>query len=75
MRPKITVVTPTLNQGESIGATIESVINQDYPNLEYFILDGGSTGGTTEVIQRYEAEIAKWISKKELGLDKGSPMP
>jgi glycosyltransferase involved in cell wall biosynthesis len=58
--PKITVVTPSFNQSRYIAATIESVLSQEYPNLEYIIMDGGSTDGSAEIIARYEQSLAYW---------------
>lgn len=66
--PKISIITPTYNQADFIEETILSVINQNYPNLEYIILDAGSTDGTLEIIKRYEHKISKWISEKDNGL-------
>lgn len=65
--PKITIVTPSFNQGRFIRETIESVLNQDYKNLEYFIVDGGSTDNTVDIIREYEDRIAWWISEKDKG--------
>lgn len=65
--PKITIITPSYNQGKFIEATIRSVLCQNYPNLEYFIFDGGSKDETVEVIKKYEKYIDHW----ESGPDKG----
>lgn len=65
--PKISIVTPSYNQGQFIEATIQSVLNQHYPNLEFFIMDGGSTDNTVEVIQRYADQIDYWVSEPDNG--------
>lgn len=65
--PRITVVTPSFNQGGYVEQTIRSVLDQGYPNLEYFIHDGGSTDQTLEVIKRYESRLAGWVSQKDKG--------
>ena len=51
--PKITIITASYNAARTIEQTISSVVHQDYPNLEYIIVDGGSTDGTVEIIKRY----------------------
>jgi glycosyltransferase involved in cell wall biosynthesis len=65
--PKITVVTPSFNQGRYIEETIRSVLLQGYPNLEYLIIDGGSTDDTLTVVHRYEPWITKWVSEADEG--------
>lgn len=65
--PKISIVTPTLNQGKYIEETILSIIKQNYPNLEYIIIDGGSTDNTVEIIKKYEKHISYWVSEKDRG--------
>ncbi|MCU0446147.1 MAG: glycosyltransferase [Microscillaceae bacterium] len=65
--PKITIITPSFNQGIYIEECILSVLGQNYPNLEYFIIDGASTDHTVEIIQKYASKIDYWVSKPDAG--------
>src|SRR5512139_1115072 len=65
--PRISIVTPSYNQGTFIEETIRSVLLQNYPNLEYIVIDGGSADQTVDVIRRYEKWLTYWISEKDRG--------
>lgn len=65
--PRITVITPSYNQGSYLKATIESVLSQNYPNLEYFVIDGGSNDDSVAVIQQYAPQLSWWVSEKDQG--------
>ena len=64
--PKITVITPSYNQGHFITETIDSVLSQNYPNLEYIVMDGGSTDDTVDILKSYGKKFT-WVSKKDKG--------
>jgi glycosyltransferase involved in cell wall biosynthesis len=65
--PKISIITPSLNQAEFLEKTILSILNQNYPNLEYIIIDGGSSDGSVEIIKKYQDQISYWISEIDNG--------
>jgi glycosyltransferase involved in cell wall biosynthesis len=66
--PKITLVTAVYNGEEYLEATMRSVVNQGYPNLEYIVVDDGSTDGTVDIIRKYEPALTCWFSQTNQGL-------
>lgn len=66
--PLITIITVVLNGGRYLEQAIQSVVNQDYPNLEYIVIDGGSTDGTLDIIRKHEDRIDYWVSEPDNGI-------
>ena len=65
---KVSIITVVLNNVQHIENCINSVLNQTYGNIEYIIIDGGSTDGTIDLIKKYEKQISRWVSEPDRGI-------
>lgn len=66
--PKISIITVTFNSSKTLAKTIQSVVNQTYKNIEYIVIDGGSTDGTLDIIKKYDNYITQWVSEHDNGI-------
>src|SRR5215208_2659718 len=66
-QPRVSIITPSFNQGQFLEETMHSVLEQDYPNIEYIVVDGGSADNSVEIIKKYQGQLAWWVSEKDRG--------
>src|SRR5215213_6927220 len=65
--PKVSIIIPSFNQGQFLEATIRSALEQDYPNTEFIVVDGGSKDNSVEIIKKYQDRFSWWVSEKDKG--------
>ena len=67
-KPLVSIITSVLNGDKNLEGTIKSIVNQTYTNIEYIIIDGGSSDKTIDIIKKYENKISYWVSEKDAGI-------